>query len=119
MAARVTATEVKTLIETDLLDAAVVNQIAMATALTDRVAAKDATISAAILKLIEMNLAAHFIATSLDPRTQSEGASGTSTTNEGRFAESRYWANALKLDTTGTLKASEAGAPGVAIVGAF
>jgi hypothetical protein len=106
--ARVTATEVKTLIETDLADGAIANQILMANAMTNRVLAAGLT-DADTLKLIEMNLAAHFIATTVDPRTKSEGVSGISQTNEGNFQKSRYWDNALTLDTTGTLKGAEQG----------
>ena len=119
MAARVTATDVKTLIDTDLEDAAIANQIAMATELVDAIASKDATITATRLKLIEMNLAAHFVAATVDPRTKSESASSVSQTFEGAFSESRYWANARKLDPTGTLIAMEKGHTGSLIIEAF
>ena len=119
MAARVTAAEVKTLIDTDLVDDAITNQVAMATELVDAIAAKNATLTATRLKLIEMNLAAHFVAATVDPRTKSESASSVSQTFEGSFPESRYWANARKLDPTGTLTAMEKGTAGTMIMEAF
>jgi len=113
MAARVTATEVKAIIETSESDSAIAPQIAIATLLVDEIAAADSTVLAARLKEIERWVAAHFIASSLDPRAKSEGVKGITETIEGSFGMgfemTRYGQQALILDSTGTLRAKQKG----------
>jgi hypothetical protein len=117
MAARVTAAEVKEIIETDLTDAAIAPMIAMATMEVDE-RLVDLDLSAARLKEIERWLAAHFISSSLDPRTKSEGAGSVSQSFEGQqgtgLKATRYGQQAIVLDTTGTLAASSEGGTGAA-----
>ena len=106
--ARVTASAVKKLIDTDTLDADVTDVfIPMAELITNDVLA-DKDLSEARLTEIERWLAAHYIAASIDPQTQASSISGAvGDTFEGvtgtGLAFTRYGTQAIALDTSGTL----------------
>ena len=73
------------------------------------------TLSDARLKLISINLAAHFLKADRDPLAASEGAGGVSQSNlisgGNRLDATPYGQKALVLDTTGTLAAMNEGKP--------
>jgi len=105
MAARVTATEVKAIIETDLSDVEVAPFMTMATLIVDEQLA-DSDYSDDRLKEIERWLAAHFVAMR-DPRTASESVAGMNDSFEGQTGKgydfTRFGQQALLLDTGGHL----------------
>ena len=108
MAARVTPTEVKAILDTQLEDATVEIFIMPATLLVDRIESEDTanTLDAATLKEIERWLAAHF--TSIrDQRVASETAGPVSQSYQYKvglnFNLTMYGGTALALDTTGFL----------------
>jgi hypothetical protein len=110
--ARVTASEVREIIETDLTDQQLAPMIAMAAMETgERLTGLG--ISEARLTEIERWLSAHFVAASLDPRRKSQGVSGASETFEGQqgmgLESTRYGQQAIVLDTTGTLAGASKG----------
>lgn len=103
--ARVTESEVKEIIETDVTPLTVfISQAALLVSET----LEGKGLSEARLKEIERYLAAHYLAATLDPQARSEGASGTSVTYEGAqgmgLQGTRYGQQALVWDTTGTLR---------------
>ena len=107
MAWRTTEADVRTMVETDsAIDLSPF--IDMASALTDRVAAKDtdAELSATMLVQIELLLAAHFYSLR-DQRFQSKNtgrAGGSFQGQAGKGLESTdYGSNAIALDVTGYL----------------
>lgn len=109
MAARVTAAEVKEILDNCLLTDAVINAfIAGATELVTQ-ALGSSTLSTALLKEIERWLAAHMISvTPLGDRiTTEEGAGGAYERYAGTFGEglhsSTYGQTVLSLDTTGAM----------------
>ena len=105
MAVRVTTTEVKEVIETELTDLSVF--ITAANIQVNRVAAVDADVPAATLKEIERWLAAHYTAIR-DKRTAESDVGDAAFKYEGRTAMgldfTRYGQQAKELDPTGTLK---------------
>lgn len=108
MSSRVVGSEVKEIIDTELTDDQVEPFIQAATLLVDSYLSNKTDLSTAMLKEIERWLAAHFIASSVDPREQVVRV-GTievnleGTTGQGLFF-SRYGQQAMLLDVTGTLK---------------
>jgi hypothetical protein len=110
---RVSATQVKVIIETTLADSVVEACIDTATVIVDDIAAADATVSSERLTLLEKWLAAHFVAIR-EPRTQSEGVAGGGNESFQTFktdlglASTQYGQQAIALDPTGILaKAGE------------
>ena len=104
--ARVTATQVKQIIDTDLDDTIVDAFIAGATALIDSVLGTD---TSDILTQIELWLTAHMIASTRERQSKKEGAGGayieyTGITGEG-LKSTTYGQMALALDTSGELAA--------------
>jgi len=108
MAARVTASQVKVIIETALNDSVVEACIETATSIVDEIAAANPDVPDARLALIEKWLAAHFVAIR-DPRTSSEGVAGGGTESYHTFqtdlgyASTQYGQQAISLDPTGAL----------------
>lgn len=105
MAARVTATEVKQIIETEFIDTMVEAFIAGATALVDD-ALTNVGLPDALLKEIERWTAAHLVA-QRERQIKTAGAGGASVTYIGVFEMglngTQYGQTAIALDTTGTL----------------
>jgi hypothetical protein len=105
MAARVTATEVKEVLnDSTLLDAQVDPYILSATTLVDATLGTGTT---AILKEIERWLAAHMITITRERQAKSEGAGGASIVYSENFGEglkaTTYGQMVLTLDTTGLM----------------
>ena len=104
MAARVTATEVRVIIETALLDAAIEAYIAVANPMVTNTVT--CGLSASILKEIERWLTAHLIAITKDRTTTEEKLGEASVKYSGRFGEglksTSYGQTVLMLDTCGS-----------------
>lgn len=103
--ARVTATEVREIFDTDLVDEDLNQFINMANRFVTAVLAT-AGLAAATLTDIELLISAHFAALK-DPRTSQEGLGEWSFTGQGTTAMNLdatfYGQQAKLLDTTGTL----------------
>ena len=104
MANRATATEVRVIITTDLLDAAITSMITLAnTMVTDTVTCG---LSAAILKEIERWLTAHLIAVTHDRMAVSEKLGEAEVKYSGVYGEglksTTYGQMVLQLDTCGS-----------------
>lgn len=110
MAARITENELKAICEVDST-ITLTPFIEQATMLVDEELAPRGTLTALRLKMIELNLAAHFYCVR-DPKTQNESA-GISQSFEGSASEglkrTRYGQQALILDTTGRLNTMQLG----------
>ena len=103
MAARVTATEVKAILDTsELTDATVDSFILGANALVNSVFGE--TDVTALTKEIERWLTAHLIATTVERMAEREGAGGASITYTGKYGQnlssSPYGQMVLTLDTS-------------------
>jgi hypothetical protein len=107
MANRVTATEVKAIMdEVTLADAVIDSYISGAnTIVTDNLGST--TLSVAMLKEIERWLAAHLVAITRERTAKKEGAGGASIEYTGEwgsgFDSTSYGQTAIALDSTGTL----------------
>jgi len=105
MAARVTATEVKQIIETDFVDTIVDAFIAGATAVIDS-ALSSSGLSTALMKEIERWVAAHLVA-QRERQIKKAGAGSANVEYIGVFEmglnSTQYGQTAIALDTTGTL----------------
>jgi len=106
MAARVTVTEVKEIITTSLLDAAVVPYITSANVyVTARLG--ESTLSADVLKEIERWFTAHMIATTKERVTVKEEAGSAKVEYVNQYAQglksTAYGQMCISLDTTGLL----------------
>ena len=105
MAARVTATEVKQIIETDFADTIVDAFIAGATALVDD-ALISSGLSTALMKEIERWVSAHLVA-NRERQIKKAGAGSASVEYIGVFEMglngTQYGQTAMALDTTGAL----------------
>lgn len=100
--ARVTATEVKGIIDTDLTDAAVEVYITSANVMVDSVLGTGTT---DLLKEVERWLSAHMIAITKERQEKSVEAGGASVNYSGRFGDmlqsTTYGQTVLMLDITG------------------
>lgn len=112
MAARVTAAEVKEILDNSTLTDPIINAfIAAATLLVDNVLSTDTTLDADLLKEIERWLTAHMITvTPVGDRIVTEaGAGGASVKFAGTYGESLhaspYGQMVLTLDSTGKFAA--------------
>lgn len=107
---RVTATEVKEILDTSLTDAAVSTWIDIASDQVDDIAAFNGDISTTRLGNIELMLSAHY-ATTQDPRHESASSSSRNVSYEGEtgmnLMASKYGQNAVQLDPTGLLRDSQ------------
>ena len=107
MAVRVTATEVKMIIDTDLTDLVVDAFILGANVTVTEVLGSDTNLTTAHKKEIERWLAAHLIAATREQQIQKAGAAGASITYQGRTGmglnSTLYGQQVLALDTTGKM----------------
>ncbi len=108
---RTTATEVKQILETDILDADVDAYIIGANALVTNVLGTDTTLSATLKEEIERWLTAHMIALSRELQPAKEGGGpAPSITYQGQWGKmlelTSYGQMVLALDTTGKMKAA-------------
>jgi hypothetical protein len=103
--ARVTESDVRAIITTSVvsLDVFIAQAALVVDEQLDGLGMTDAR-----LKEIERFLAAHFIASSIDPQAKSESVGAVSATYEGQqglgLQSTRYGQQAIAFDTTGTLK---------------
>ncbi len=109
MAIRTTATEVKQIIDTDLLDSIVDAYIVGASALVDNVLGSDTTLSDTLKEQIEMWLTAHMMASTRELQPAKEGGGpAPSITYQGKWdqnlSSTSYGQMAMTLDTTGKLR---------------
>ena len=107
MAVRVTAAEVKMIIDTDLTDLVVDAFILGANVTVTEVLGSDTSITDAHKKEIERWLAAHLLAATREQQTQKAGAAGASITYQGQTGmglnSTLYGQQVLALDTTGKM----------------
>jgi hypothetical protein len=106
--ARVTATDVEDIYDTDLPSASLDAHIEAATALVDDVAA-NGSVSASRLATIEKYVAAHFISLQ-DPRVEDEAIGSAEWSYE---TETTYMQLAMQLDPTNTLDPDAGATPTV------
>ena len=104
--ARVTATEVKEIIETSLTDAIVDAHIAAATALVDKTLSGE-SLGAALEKEIERWLTAHLLAVGRERQAKKEEAGGAKIEYTGQYGlgleSTSYGQQVLALDTSGKM----------------
>lgn len=106
MTARITATEVKAILDTSELSDPIIDSFILgATALVNSVfGVTDVT---ALTKEIERWLTAHLIASTVERMAEREGAGGASITYTGKYGENlsstSYGQMVLTLDTTGKM----------------
>ncbi len=104
MAVRVTATEVRVIIETALLDAAINSYITVANSMVTNTVT--CGLSASVLKEIERWLTAHLIAITKERMTTQEKLGEASVTYSGKLGEglksTSYGQTVLMLDTCGS-----------------
>lgn len=118
--ARVTATEVKAVMdEVTLADVVINSYIAGATALIDE-SLTGKGLSDAILKEIERWLSAHLVAISRERPSKEEGAGGAFIKYTGEWGKglssTSYGQTAIALDTSGTLASLSEGRKSISIV---
>ena len=110
MAVRVTAAEVKQIIDTDLVDSVVDAFILGANYTVTEVLGSDTTIVEGHKKEIERWLAAHLIAATREQQIQKAGAGGADITYQGKTTmglnATLYGQQVLALDTTGKMMAA-------------
>jgi len=108
MAALVTPTEVKQIIDTDLADDIINAFILAADSVVVEVLGTDTTLTAARKKVIERWLTAHLVATTREPQMIKGGAGGASVTYQGitgKGLESTFYGQqCMLLDTTGKMR---------------
>jgi len=109
MAVRVTAAEVKQIIDTDLADEVVDAFILGANHTVTEVLGDDTNLSDGHKKEIERWLAAHLIAATREQQIQKAGAGGANVTYQGQtgmgLEATLYGQQCIRLDTTGKLAA--------------
>ena len=109
MAARVTATEVKQIIDTDLADSIVDAFILGANSVVTEVLGEDTELSAAHKKEIERWFTAHLLAATREQQIQKAGADGVDVAYQGKtgmgLQATLYGQQVLAFDTTGKLAA--------------
>lgn len=110
MATRVTATEVKEIIDTDLADSIVETFITPANQIVTDAVGSNTSLSDAQRKEIERWLTAHLLAVTRVRQTEKEGVADASVTFQGKTAmgldASQYGQQVKLLDTTGTIAQS-------------
>jgi len=110
MTARVTAEEVKQIIDTDLADAIVDAYILGANHTVTEVLGDDTDLSDGHKKEIERWLTAHLIAATREQQIQKAGASGANVTYQGMTGKgleaTLYGQQVLAMDTTGKMAAA-------------
>lgn len=101
---RVAPPEVRDIFDTDLTNDELSAYINMAAEIVDVIVEEDVnnTLSGRRLKLIELNLSAHY-ATTRDPRVSREKIGDAQFDYRGPKDTTLYWETALGLDTTNTL----------------
>lgn len=111
--ARTTATEVKQIIDTSLLDAVVDAYIIAANALVTEVLGSDTSISDTLKEEIERWLTAHLISATRERQATMEGAGGAKIIYEGKtgmgLEATMYGQTVLALDATGKMRAQTTG----------
>ena len=112
MANRVTATEVKQIIDTSRADAVVDVFIGAANITITEILGDDDTLSTAQLKEIERWLSAHLMAATLEPQKKSESVKDASISYQGNIISGTglmstfYGQQVALLDTSGKLAAN-------------
>lgn len=108
MANRVTATEVKQIIDTSLSDTVIEAYIAAANPVVTEVLGSDTTITDALRKEIERWLTAHLIASTQERQAKEEGAGGAYIKYQGitgkGLESTLYGQQVLALDSTGKMR---------------
>jgi hypothetical protein len=109
MATRVTAVEVKQILDTDMVDTDIDVYITAANATVSAVLGTDPTLSDVQLKSIELFLTAHLIAATREPQISQAGAGGASVKYQGTtgtgLSGTMYGQQVLLLDPSGRLRA--------------
>ena len=113
MAVRVTASEVKSIIDTDLGDTTVDAYITSANYTVDQILGSNTTLSDDIKKEIERWLTAHFIAATQERQLEKAAAGSASATFQGETAmglqSTLYGQQVILMDTTGRFASFSAG----------